>query len=249
MPGHWRVVAACLPLFIGLSDRAVAESPNAQVTPASHVEASNTDAAGLDRADFVREIMRRRGGDPAAAAQLIQLSREFSPVVAGSLFDELAQAHQAAGNINLAAETRVMLVEQFPREESALSALVWLTRLYASSEVAHMHRPAGETADDDADRGLALYGYQLADGIAGVPGECKSTPALVFARSVAAQRGPGKNSYGPAFATQAHPRGRSVGRLRSVGGVACGIAALCVSEVGCALRGGGKSAQAGWRSG
>lgn len=97
---------------------------------------------GDDKVALIRELMRRRGGDGAAAAQLIQLAREYSPATTAGLFEELATAHQRAGDINLAAQTRQLLVEQFPDEPAAAQATLWLVRLYASSEVAWAHRPA-----------------------------------------------------------------------------------------------------------
>ena len=92
---------------------------------------------------LIRELMRRRGGDPAALAQLVQLTRPCSPAKAAELFDVLAEAHRGAGNLNLAAETRQLLVEQYADQPAAEAAvLLWLVRLYSSSsEVARAHRP------------------------------------------------------------------------------------------------------------
>jgi hypothetical protein len=164
------------------------------------VNGASQDAAADDRHDsafdqsrLVRELMRRRGGDPAAAAQLIQLTREFEPAVAAELFDSLADAHVAANNLDLAAETRRLLVQQYPDQPRGRAAKLWLVRLYASSEVALAHRQAAgsesRAGDDGAvDQGLALYALNLANSAAGPTAAKDSDPALVFQRSVAARR-------------------------------------------------------------
>lgn len=89
---------------------------------------------------MIRQLARQRGGQPAALAQIIQLSREFEDAVAAEIIDELATAHFRAGNLNLAAESRTFLTERFPSEPLGRHAALWLVRLYASSEVAHAHR-------------------------------------------------------------------------------------------------------------
>jgi len=97
---------------------------------------------------MIRQLARQRGGQPAALAQIIQLSREFEDADAAEIIDELAAAHFRAGNLNLAAESRTFLTERFPSQPIGRRAALWLVRLYASSEVAHAHRAESQGAKD-----------------------------------------------------------------------------------------------------
>ncbi len=176
------------------------EPGNDLVAPAAHLATAGDDSEPFDQTKLVRELMRRRGGDAAAAAQLIQLTREFAPADAAEAFEQLAVAHHATGHLDLAAEARRMLVESYPDEPLARAARVWLVRLYASSEVALAHRPDGGPADE-ADQGMALYAFQLGNGLAATSPAIASADeaaapspkrvddaALTFARAVAARR-------------------------------------------------------------
>lgn len=138
--------AAALCCAALLVQSAAAQTADGGVEPAAFKDAVDGPAAESDeKVSLMRELMRRRGGDPAAAAQLIQLARQCSPTVAAGLFDDLATAHQRDGDLNLAAETRQLLIERFPDEPAAAAATLWLVRLYASSEVARAHRRAEAT--------------------------------------------------------------------------------------------------------
>lgn len=174
---------------------AAAQLASDSVAAASHVEDagdSGADDSRFDQVSLVRELMRRRGGDPAAVAQLIQLVRPFEPAVAAELFDELAAAHAAVGNLDLAAETRLMLVQQYPAERRSRAAHLWLVQLYASSEVAHAHRQTmahdGRGGDVATERGMALYAANLAGGGGGSPEETRRDQSLIFQRAAAARR-------------------------------------------------------------
>lgn len=184
----------------GAGPLVAAEGADNGIAPAAHLAAASDGNETFEQTKLVRELMRRRGGDAAAAAQLIQLTRAFAPSDAAEAFDELAAAHQAAGDLDLAAETRRMLVESYPDEPLARAARLWLVRLYASSEVALAHRPGGGPADE-AEQSMALYAFQLGSGLApasaaAAPGDEPATPSLakdndhasVFARAVAARR-------------------------------------------------------------
>jgi hypothetical protein len=157
----------------------------------------------IDQVNLVRELMRRRGGDSAAAAQLLQMTREFDPAVAAELFEVLADAHLAAGKVNLAADARLLLLQTHAATPGARDAALWLTRLYASSEVAHRYRRPGAEADANADRGLTTYGYSLASEFEETVKQARAAknseapptrgapledPELRFARAVAARR-------------------------------------------------------------
>lgn len=191
------------------------------VAPANHLAPAATtgdatagaarDNATFDRVAMVRELMKRRGGEPAAAAQLVQLVREFQPADACAAFDDLAVAHERAGQINLAAEARLMAVQAYPQEPGARAALLWLTRLYASCEVAHRCRPAGQETNVEADRGAALYAYQLAGSVPSTRGGATGSqrgdePALAFTRAVAARRAGVAKAAGTLLATLKHAK-------------------------------------------
>jgi hypothetical protein len=189
------VFGAIFAVALGAAAPAVAQLASEGVVAASHVEGdaeSGDSDSRFDQVNLVRELMRRRGGDPAAVAQLIQLVRPFEPAVAAELFDELAAAHAAVGNLDLAAETRRMLVEQYPAEPRSRAALLWLVRLYASSEVTHAHRltmaSANRAGDVDAERSMALYAANLAGGGEGSPEETRRDATLLFQRAAAARR-------------------------------------------------------------
>jgi len=168
-----------------------------------------------ENVDLIRELMRRRGGDPAAMAQLVQLTRQCSPPKTAELFDELAAAHQRAGDLNLASATRQLLVERFPEEPVAQRGLAWLVRLYASSEVSRAHRPPTQAATSgglalvpseesatlasaetnvkpagksESEVALPTYALYLASRAAAVRPALVDDPGLAFQRAAAARR-------------------------------------------------------------
>jgi hypothetical protein len=157
MPSQWIAFLSCFSLLSVLSSgirEASGEEPTTQpIQPATYTDAdSSTDwslkqpvqtGAPTERArevEMIRQLARHRGGQPAALAQIIQLTRTFEDAVAAEIIDELAVSHFRAGNLNLAAESRTFLTERFPSEPLGRQAALWLVRLYASSEVAHAHR-------------------------------------------------------------------------------------------------------------
>jgi hypothetical protein len=127
-----------------------------EVAQASYVEpivanGETNQAASAKQAEeieIVRQLARHRGGQPAALAQIIQMSRSFNDAVAADLLDELADAHLRAGDLNLAADARRVLAEQYPGTPRAQDALLWLVRLYASSEMVHARRQPSQAAVD-----------------------------------------------------------------------------------------------------
>src|SRR5262245_39994651 len=107
MNRHAAILALAL-ILAGGSTLGAVPLAAAETNDEGVVTASNWDAAqrgAFDQAKLVRELMRRRGGDGAAAAQLVQMSREFDPDIAAESFEVLADAHLAAGQLNLAADT------------------------------------------------------------------------------------------------------------------------------------------------
>lgn len=181
MDGRWFVIAAAVGLSLG--PRSANADPSVQPVPRV---ADGSDS--FDRTAMVRELTRRGGGDPAAAAQLVQLTRGMEPALSAEMFEQLAKAHQAAGAVDLAADARLQLVQNYTAEPGAAHALVWLTRLYASSEAAQQHRAAGQPRTEETEQGPAMYAYHLAEGIEGTAEVQAGDPPLVFARAVAARR-------------------------------------------------------------
>ncbi|MCC6492499.1 MAG: hypothetical protein IT424_05710 [Pirellulales bacterium] len=167
--------------------------------------------------EIVRQVARRRGGRADALAQIIQLAAPLDEASAAAVLDELAEAHLAAGDLNLAAETRQMLILQYPTDPRAAAAARWLVQTYSSSEVARAQRKPSAGADnlrrqlsasmqaalnaqgpapDEAraartvgsDDTSAKYAVQLAAQTATAQPSLARDPAFAFARSVAARR-------------------------------------------------------------
>lgn len=167
----------------------------------------------LEEIEIVRQLARHRGGQPAALAQVIQMAREFDDAVAAELIDELASAHLRAGDLNLAADARRVVTEQFPGQPIAHDAILWLVRLYASSEMIHSRRqltsgeinimrqlPPGAEVSPSAKRSrrqqaapttpsqsAAPYAIHLASQAMASHPKLGDNPALAFQRAVAAR--------------------------------------------------------------
>jgi hypothetical protein len=167
------IILATLPFSMPI----YAERLQAQVTTATYAGAPAA-AGGAKVArelEMIRQLARQRGGQPAALAQVIQLCRQYEPAVAAEIIDELASAHVRAGNLNLAAESRTVLVERYPAEPLARQAVLWLVRLYASSEVAHARRGQSQ--------GEATLRQQLPPAVAGA---LKNAPDTIRSDAAAA---------------------------------------------------------------
>lgn len=161
-PRRFPLLLALLAAACGFASLFVSPEAQAQATFAEEVAQASyhepivangeVDAAAVakqaEELELVRQLARHRGGQPAALAQLIQMARPFSDDVAAELIDELATAHLQAGDLNLAAETRRVLSEQYPGTPRAQDALLWLVRLYASSEMVHARREPSQAAQD-----------------------------------------------------------------------------------------------------
>lgn len=126
---------------------AAPSEPNAAVDADSLADQAAS-AKQAEEINIVRQLARHRGGQPAALAQIIQMSRAFNDAVAADLLDELAAAHLGAGDLNLAADARRVLAEQYPGTPRAQDALLWLVRLYSSSEMVHARRQPSQAAVD-----------------------------------------------------------------------------------------------------
>ena len=192
------------------------EAPTGEVVPAvatAPVTTVPTKTPEPDNARIIRQLARAGGGDPAALAHLIQLSAEFDSALKAELIDELGAAHMRAGNLDLAAEARRVLIERLPDETRATQAALWLVRLYSSSEVAYareqrlsastdparqfslapgkvvregaaQEEPSGETGSKNTMAEYALHQATLATT---ARPELNDEPALAFQRSVAAR--------------------------------------------------------------
>jgi hypothetical protein len=208
---HFRSLPAALAAALavaGAGTGASADDVKAPVAAATYAEPTSaadklgqrslppTPQADVENVDLVRQLARQRGGQPEALAQIIQLSREFDDTVAAELVDELAAAHARAGDLNLAAETRRALAEQFPDQPIAREAILWLVRLYASSEVAHSRRTVSQAAVDlqrqlsaaqDASTGGSVQPAAIsADGPASPAGTDPTDPLATYALRLAA---------------------------------------------------------------
>jgi hypothetical protein len=217
----WAAFGAC---------HAIAQTPGDGVTPATRTEAVSAADWSLKRPvqtataqqerelGVVRQLARQRGGSPEALAQIIQLAGGFGDAASAELIEELAAAHFRAGDLNLAAQARTHLAERYPEEPLARQSLLWLVRLYSSSEVAHARRaespgaaairrqlsPRMATALEDQpsadnaaaagpskfrrDSQLPLYALHLAERAMQQIPALAEEPAMAFQRAVAARR-------------------------------------------------------------
>jgi hypothetical protein len=207
------------------ANSALAQPPFAN-TPANDVE-------------VVRELARHRGGQPAALAQVIQLTREFDEAATAEIIEELAAAHQRAGQLDLAATTRQALIEQHPTQPAARDALLWLLRLYTSSEVSYTRRapspgvenirqqlspamaaalkpvPPTDTAKGDtlqpAKDSFSVYAFHLAAQAINQNHAWGDDPAIAFGRAVAARKA-GQDKAAAAYLSPLKRRGDAWGQ-------------------------------------
>jgi hypothetical protein len=219
-------------LLVGIVQATIAQSPPEAASPASFTPpAAGRDAAPIKTVDdttapnerspdvgMLEQLARQRGGRPEALAQFIQLTRDLDDVKTATLIEELAEAHRHAGAVDLAAEARRALAERFPTLAQGRDALIWLVRLYASSETAYARRrpssaaaalrqqlppqaaarlkrapshtdAAGEGEPDETSADpMALYAFHLASQAIAAQPALAEEPALAFQRSVAARR-------------------------------------------------------------
>ncbi|MBX3431902.1 MAG: hypothetical protein KF847_01015 [Pirellulales bacterium] len=152
MPTRWfAAVALAIAVVTCRSRRAEAEPAPAGEQPATHVVGGGEDEAA--RVRLVRQMIRGRLGDPAFAAQLVQLTADLSPTAGAALFAELADENARAGEFNEAAIVCQAIVERYPDEPAALAATRRLVDLYASAEAACSQQPqtpGKAVADEDS---------------------------------------------------------------------------------------------------
>lgn len=85
-------------------------------------------------------IFRFAEGSPALMAQVGQMMGDLAPGAAAALLVELAEQFELAGQIQLAVDTREMLVRRGGDDPLVEATLVWLVQFYASGETAHAYR-------------------------------------------------------------------------------------------------------------
>jgi hypothetical protein len=157
------------------------QPPDPALQPAAFNEApAETDPAVDLRARAACQFAGTRGGDPAAAAQLIQLTSDLPPAAAADALSALADAHLRVGDLTLAADAHRTLLAKYPQEPLAVASVRWLVRTYASSEIAHASR--------QADPGKQALAQQLAStNVAAV--ETKQNPNSAAATAAVAAYG------------------------------------------------------------
>lgn len=134
-------------------------------------------AADAGQLEIVRQLARQRGGQPAALAQIIQFSRGFDDAAAAEVIDELAQAHIRAGQLDLAATARQTIVERYYNNRAARESLLWLVRLYASSEVAYFHNGPPKRQQQPSPK-LAAALQKMSPGADRADSPAEESPAL-----------------------------------------------------------------------
>jgi hypothetical protein len=208
-------------LLVGILQAASAQSSPAADQDSAPTEAIDESTAANEQSPdigMLEQLARQRGGRPEALAQFIQLTRDLDDATTATLIEDLAESHRRAGAIDLAAEARRALAERFPTLTQGRDALMWLVRLYSSSETAHARRrPSSAAADlrqqlapqaaarlkpasshtDTGGEGepagasadpMALYAFHLASQAIAAQPALAEEPALAFQRSVAARR-------------------------------------------------------------
>lgn len=82
----------------------------------------------------LEELLQRSEGNPAWAAQVVQLTNGMEAAGGGELVFELADGYRSMGRLDLAADTYYLLARTYPEHPLTEQALRWLIQFYASSE-------------------------------------------------------------------------------------------------------------------
>jgi len=82
----------------------------------------------------LEELLERSEGNPAWAAQVVQLTDGLDAEASCELFFQLADGYRAKGQLDLAADTYYLLARKHPEHPLTEQALRWLIQFYASSE-------------------------------------------------------------------------------------------------------------------
>ncbi len=138
--------------------------------------------------DRIRKIVLNQGEDARALANLVQLARNLPPQATTRLYDDLATDYLQRGKYNQAASVLQQLLNQYPQEPLAESALRKLVRLYCSGEVAHSQTPSSERSGSQSAQRRASFS-KYAQHIAGTTvlanPKLSNDAALIFQRAVA----------------------------------------------------------------
>ncbi|MEX2318177.1 MAG: YCF48-related protein [Pirellulales bacterium] len=80
------------------------------------------------------ELLQRKAGDAAWAAQVVKLTDGMPDVGGGELVFQLADGYRVSGRLDLAADAYYLLARRYPEHPLTEQALRWLVQYYASSE-------------------------------------------------------------------------------------------------------------------
>ncbi len=82
----------------------------------------------------LEQLLQRRAGDAAWAAQVVRMTEGLPDEAGGELVYQLADGYRAGGRLDLAADTYYLLARRYPDHPLTEQALRWLVQYYASSE-------------------------------------------------------------------------------------------------------------------
>jgi photosystem II stability/assembly factor-like uncharacterized protein len=112
-------------------------NPSRRASAAPQVEQLDALRRIAQKQRRVEQLLASTAGDPAWAAQVMDLTGGLDAEGGAGLLLQLAEGYQKAGRPALAADTLYLLARRYPSTPSADAALVSLVRYYASGEWAH----------------------------------------------------------------------------------------------------------------
>ena len=86
----------------------------------------------------MQELLRHRAGDQRWMGLAVNLTSGLDADSGAELLIQLADGYRQTGELDLAADTYYLLARRYTEHPLADSAIVWLLRYYASSEVGHV---------------------------------------------------------------------------------------------------------------
>ena len=158
-------------------------------------------------------IAEKLGAKASTPAQLVQLTRGLNEAAASEVFLQVGRSFLQQGHVDVAADTLLTLMKQYPNQRAAAEAGLLLVQLYSSSEMAHAKRDTRDAASDlrlppgwqreNAHRGgidngqhtrqpaqaLLAYSTHLARGLLEQSPKLAESPEFAFQCAVLARRG------------------------------------------------------------